>query len=75
MKRVIVYKPGKFIVNYEVQAQPTDYVIAGRPFKPTDQSVKQYKYPEWFRDGKPGFWLHCSRTETVQFVAIKIFFL
>jgi alpha-L-fucosidase len=28
------------------------------PFKPTDESLKQYKYPEWFRDAKLGFWAH-----------------
>ncbi len=28
------------------------------PFKPTDESLKQYQYPEWFRDAKLGFWAH-----------------
>jgi len=28
------------------------------PFKPTDESLKQYKYPEWFRDAKFGIWAH-----------------
>lgn len=28
------------------------------PFKPTDESLKQYKYPEWFRDAKFGIWSH-----------------
>jgi len=27
-------------------------------FKPTDQSLKQYKYPKWFRDAKFGIWAH-----------------
>jgi len=27
-------------------------------FKPTDESFKQYKYPEWFRDAKFGIWAH-----------------
>ncbi len=27
-------------------------------FKPTNQSLKQYKYPEWFRDAKFGIWAH-----------------
>ena len=26
------------------------------PFKPTDESLKQYQYPEWFRDAKFGIW-------------------
>ena len=28
------------------------------PFKPTIESLKQYQYPEWFRDAKLGFWAH-----------------
>ncbi len=27
-------------------------------FKPTEKSLKQYKYPEWFRDAKFGIWAH-----------------
>jgi len=27
-------------------------------FKPTDESLKQYKYPDWFRDAKFGIWSH-----------------
>jgi alpha-L-fucosidase len=27
-------------------------------YKPTDESLKQYKYPEWFRDAKFGIWAH-----------------
>jgi alpha-L-fucosidase len=32
--------------------------IADGPYKPTDESLKQYQYPEWFRDAKLGFWAH-----------------
>jgi alpha-L-fucosidase len=32
--------------------------IAEGPFKPTDESLKQYQYPEWFRDAKFGIWSH-----------------
>jgi alpha-L-fucosidase len=28
------------------------------PFKPTDESMKQYQCPDWFRDAKLGFWAH-----------------
>jgi alpha-L-fucosidase len=28
------------------------------PFKPTEESLKEYKYPEWFRDAKFGIWAH-----------------
>ena len=27
-------------------------------YKPTDESFKTYKYPEWFRDAKFGIWSH-----------------
>jgi alpha-L-fucosidase len=27
-------------------------------FKPNKESLKQYKYPEWFRDAKFGIWAH-----------------
>jgi alpha-L-fucosidase len=37
-------------------AQTTPSVNA--PYKPTDESLKQYQYPEWFRDAKLGFWSH-----------------
>jgi alpha-L-fucosidase len=28
------------------------------PFVPTDESMQQYQYPDWFRDAKLGFWAH-----------------
>ena len=27
-------------------------------FEPTDKSLQQYTYPEWFRDAKFGIWAH-----------------
>ncbi len=33
-------------------------VNAQQKFKPTDESLMQYKYPEWFRDAKFGIWAH-----------------
>jgi alpha-L-fucosidase len=32
--------------------------IATGKFQPTDESFKQYQYPEWFRDAKFGIWSH-----------------
>jgi alpha-L-fucosidase len=32
--------------------------VADGPYKPTDESLAQYKYPDWFRDAKLGFWAH-----------------
>lgn len=28
------------------------------PYQPTNESLKQYQYPEWFRDAKFGIWAH-----------------
>ena len=30
--------------------------IAEGKFKPNDESLKQYQYPDWFRDAKFGMW-------------------
>ncbi len=32
--------------------------IKDGPFKPSLDSLKQYQYPEWFRDAKFGIWAH-----------------
>ncbi len=32
--------------------------IAEGPFKPDMESLKQYQYPDWFRDAKFGIWAH-----------------
>jgi alpha-L-fucosidase len=32
--------------------------IADGPFQPTDESLQQYRCPEWFRDAKLGIWSH-----------------
>ena len=41
----------------EVATKELPPIAAGR-FQPTDESLKQYRYPEWFRDAKLGFWSH-----------------
>ncbi len=42
--------------TFSVPAQtPTN---AEGPFKPTDESFHQYKYPDWFCDAKFGIWAH-----------------
>ncbi|HEY9533574.1 MAG TPA: alpha-L-fucosidase, partial [Mucilaginibacter sp.] len=41
---------------YTANAQ--DLPINAGPYKPTEESLKQYKYPEWFRDAKFGIWAH-----------------
>jgi alpha-L-fucosidase len=40
-----------------VAAKELPPIAPGR-FQPTDESLKQYQYPEWFRDAKLGFWSH-----------------
>jgi alpha-L-fucosidase len=32
--------------------------FAPGPFSPTEESLKTYQYPEWFRDAKLGIWAH-----------------
>lgn len=32
--------------------------LLAQTFKPTEESFKQYEYPEWFRDAKFGIWAH-----------------
>ncbi len=39
------------------QEQPLPEIAAGK-FVPTDESLKQYEYPQWFRDAKFGIWAH-----------------
>lgn len=40
------------------KAQQAGSSIGVDPFKPNDSSLKQYQYPEWFRDAKLGYWAH-----------------
>ncbi len=40
------------------QAQQKNTSPEQGKFKPTDESLKQYQYPEWFRDAKFGIWSH-----------------
>jgi alpha-L-fucosidase len=39
-------------------AQQQKLPVSEGPFKPTDESLRQYQYPEWFRDAKFGIWAH-----------------
>ena len=32
--------------------------VAPGPFQPTAESLRQYQYPDWFRDAKFGIWAH-----------------
>lgn len=35
-----------------------DIPIQAGPYLPTETSLKQYRYPDWFRDAKFGIWAH-----------------
>ena len=35
-----------------------EYPIAAGPFNADMDTLKQYKYPDWFRDAKFGIWAH-----------------
>ena len=41
-------------LSISIQAQEAEKA----KFEPTDQSLQQYKYPDWFRDAKFGIWAH-----------------
>ncbi|MEI8087296.1 MAG: alpha-L-fucosidase [Paludibacter sp.] len=41
-------------ISFSLQAQEA---TKGK-FEPTDKSLQQYKYPDWFRDAKFGIWAH-----------------
>src|SRR5678815_55223 len=43
---------------FAVRGQAAELSIAAGKFKPDDESLKQYQYPDWFRDAKFGMWAH-----------------
>ncbi len=53
---ITIFLSGLFIIS--VSAQKGKLPIAEGPFKPTDESLTQFKCPEWFRDAKFGIWAH-----------------
>jgi alpha-L-fucosidase len=44
-------------ISVNAQQGKKDNAVVGK-FQPTDESFKQYQYPEWFRDAKFGIWAH-----------------
>ena len=46
------------IITGLLSAQKVETAMPEGPYKPTDESLKQYQYPEWFRDAKFGIWAH-----------------
>lgn len=47
-----------FVTFVTISGQQGKLPIAEGPYKPTDESLMQYQYPEWFRDAKFGIWAH-----------------
>jgi alpha-L-fucosidase len=47
-----------FLTFVTISAQQGKLPIAEGPYKLTDESLMQYKYPDWFRDAKFGIWAH-----------------
>jgi alpha-L-fucosidase len=41
-----------------VSSQTGILPVADGPYKPNDKSLQQFRYPDWFRDAKLGFWAH-----------------
>ena len=44
--------------HFPALAGEDNLAIAPGPFQPTLDSLKQYQFPEWFRDAKFGIWAH-----------------
>jgi len=44
-------------ISVNAQQGNKEKAVAGK-FQPSDESFKQYQYPEWFRDAKFGIWAH-----------------
>ena len=47
-----------FGIVFSISAQQQKQSVSEGPYKPADESLKQYQYPEWFRDAKFGIWAH-----------------
>jgi alpha-L-fucosidase len=43
-----------FVITLSAQQLP----VNPGPYQPTEVSLKQYQYPDWFRDAKFGIWAH-----------------
>ena len=46
------------LIGWTGQAQNVNLKVAKGKFKPTVESLKQYKTPQWFADAKFGIWSH-----------------
>jgi len=58
LKRIGLTIISALIITGLLSAQQQKSTVSEGPYKPTDESLKQYQYPEWFRDAKFGIWAH-----------------
>ena len=58
LKRIGLIFLSAFVIPGFLLAQQQKQPVSEGPYKPTDESLKQYQYPEWFRDAKFGIWAH-----------------
>jgi alpha-L-fucosidase len=58
MKKKILLSMITISMLLNAQAQQKTTGTEQGKFSPTDESLKQYKYPDWFRDAKFGIWSH-----------------
>ena len=58
MKKTLLVTVTVLSMFSNLKAQDSNSGAQAGKFKPTDESLKQYKYPDWFRDAKFGIWSH-----------------
>lgn len=58
MKKKLFVSIMAFSILVNAQAQQNTGNLEQGKFSPTDESLKQYRYPDWFRDAKFGIWSH-----------------
>jgi alpha-L-fucosidase len=58
LKRIGLTIFSALLISGFLFAQQQKPPVTEGPYKPTDESLKQYQYPEWFRDAKFGIWAH-----------------
>lgn len=56
MKKLLVI--GIVSIFLGLQAKAQQLAANSGPYKPTDESLHNYQYPNWFRDAKFGIWAH-----------------
>jgi alpha-L-fucosidase len=58
MKKILLVNLFITLLLVKAAAQQPNFSPGNGPFQPNDASLKQYQYPEWFRDAKLGYWAH-----------------